>query len=43
VYGAFVEARLPGGVYLMDQVRAELDAFVFRRSSWSCSFPWLAA
>ncbi len=27
VYGAFVEARLPGGVYLMDQVRAELDAF----------------
>jgi hypothetical protein len=26
IYGAFVEAKLPGGVFLMDQVRAELNA-----------------
>jgi integral membrane protein (TIGR00529 family) len=27
VYGAFIEARLPGGVLLMEQIRGELDAF----------------
>ncbi len=27
VYGAFIEARLPGGNFLMDQIRSELNAF----------------
>lgn len=27
VYGAFIEARLPGGGFLMDQIRTELDVF----------------
>lgn len=27
VYGAFIEARLPGGNFLMDQIRAELNNF----------------
>jgi integral membrane protein (TIGR00529 family) len=27
VYGAFIEAKLPGGGFLMDQIRSELDLF----------------
>ncbi len=27
VYGAFIEARLPGGNFLMDQIRSELNEF----------------
>ncbi len=27
IYGAFIEAKLPGGIYLMDQMRVELNNF----------------
>ena len=27
VYGAFIEAKLPGGLFLMDQLRSELDTY----------------
>ncbi len=27
VYGAFIESEMPGGVFLMDAIRGELDAF----------------